>query len=534
MIKHDKLGEGAYGSVYKVEYNGKSYAFKRNMVEDSVNFAVSLRELDIMICQGKHPNIIKLEMVTEGNPLRRGPMTPVKEKRRDDTFHFALELGNITLYDLLYTDKGKDLKVDYIQLIADSLLATEYMHGKGYIHRDIKPCNLVVGDFDDNLLSDLLEIKHESKHVLKLCDHGMAKPYCRQGPQTPRLATCLYRSPELIVEHPRYGFGVDIWSIGCIIYEIAFKRSFIKCDISDNPEHIMEDLLVKVGTGVDSKVYDKLISEGDIKIKTFPGVTPKPFVEYFNKETKEAFDRNISNIDDFVDLLSGLLHFDESKRFTATQALDHKFFNPCRKYIDLIRRKYPVKVDPDIPIRIRKCIERKWMFDNAFNIYRNRLTINWYSHRVLFQAIDLFDRYLHVAYPLASLKIETVYSGILHNKYETEYRFFACLYISLKYFSTLYIPPSFNEFISSIYVNPGYARHDYVRLTEEFEKQLVMKMLSYKVYRVTPYEIADSYGIILEDLHIELLLNVYRDFTSITPVTSRAVFDQFLLITKQK
>lgn len=535
MIRRTKkLGEGAYGSVYEIDYKDKRYAFKRNMVEQDVNFAVTLRELDIMVCLGKHPNLIKLEMVTDGNPLRKGPMTPVREKRRDDTFHFTLELGNITLFDFLYTDKGRDVKVDMQQFMADVLLATEFMHNKGFIHRDIKPCNLMICDMDESLTKDLSDIKVVSDKILKLCDQGMAKPYSYQGPQTPRLVTPLYRAPELIVENSRYNKSVDLWSVGCILYEMVFKRSLIQCDIIDEPELIMSDLLTKIGTKIDSKTYNKILTEGTIKINQTCDVIPRVITDYFIKETRDYFDQNIGNLDGFMDLLSKLLEFDPLKRLTATQALNHSFFDPYRKYISLIRSKYPGKPDPDIPICIRRCIERRWVFDNAFSIYRGRATINWYTHRILFQAIDLFDRYLHVAYPRQSIMVETEYNGLLHNRYETEYRFFACLYISIKYFSSLYIPPSFTEFISSIYVNPGYTREDYVRLTEEFEKQLVMKMLSYKVYRVTPYEMADNYGILLDESNVELLLLTYRDFVSNQSITSREIFDQFLLRIKKK
>ena len=529
MLKRTgKLGEGAYGSVYKVDYNGKSFALKRNMVETDPSFIITLRELDVMVWLGKHPNIIKLEMVTDGNPLRHGPMTPVRERRRDDTLHFALELGNITLHDLFYTEKGKDITVDYIQFMADALIGLEYIHKKGFIHRDIKSCNLILCAMDEDLLNDLNDIKYSSKYIVKICDFGMAKPFCNQDPQTPRLSTPIYRSPELVVEHPKYNKSVDVWGVGCIFYEMAFRRSLIRCDIADNPDQIMNDLLVKICNKTDSKVYDKLISEGGVKVNQSCNVMVKSFTDYFTKDTKEKFDKNIGKLDLFLDLLSKLLEFDSSKRLTAKEALEHKFFDSHQSYINLIRSKYSGTIEPIIPITIKNCIERRWVFENAFKIFRNRLAINWYSHRILFQAIDLFDRYLHVAYPKRVTMVETKHSGVLHSKHETEYRFFSCLYISIKYFSSLYIPPSFNEFISSIYVNSGYSREDYVRLTEVFEKQLVMKMLSYKVYRTTPYEIADSHNITLDDRKVEILLNTYFQFSSHIPITSNVIFDQFL------
>ena len=33
--------------------------------------------------------------------------------------------------------------------------------------------------------------------------------------------TIIYRSPEVILGHREYGTSIDIWPIGCIMYEIA-------------------------------------------------------------------------------------------------------------------------------------------------------------------------------------------------------------------------------------------------------------------------------------------------------------------------
>lgn len=35
------------------------------------------------------------------------------------------------------------------------------------------------------------------------------------------IETLWYRSPELLLGIKHYGMGVDIWSLGCILYELA-------------------------------------------------------------------------------------------------------------------------------------------------------------------------------------------------------------------------------------------------------------------------------------------------------------------------
>ena len=41
--------------------------------------------------------------------------------------------------------------------------------------------------------------------------------------QGARVGTPLFLSPE-VIQHQQYGFGVDVWSIGCVIYYLAAQR----------------------------------------------------------------------------------------------------------------------------------------------------------------------------------------------------------------------------------------------------------------------------------------------------------------------
>ncbi|KAF5021013.1 hypothetical protein F66182_6944 [Fusarium sp. NRRL 66182] len=89
------------------------------------------------------------------------------------------------------------------------LSALEFLHGLGWAHRDIKPENILLAD----------------KHLhIKLADFGLAKKIGNE-PNSTRLATTLcgtpsYAAPEILAEpaQRKYGFGVDIWSTGVVLY----------------------------------------------------------------------------------------------------------------------------------------------------------------------------------------------------------------------------------------------------------------------------------------------------------------------------
>ena len=85
------------------------------------------------------------------------------------------------------------------------------MNGKGIIHRDIKPSNMLwFRAGGDNRL-------------FKLCDFGLAKVLSGQENTTPKVVTSWYRAPEISFRWNDYSFDSDIWSMGCVFFEMMTK-----------------------------------------------------------------------------------------------------------------------------------------------------------------------------------------------------------------------------------------------------------------------------------------------------------------------
>lgn len=79
------------------------------------------------------------------------------------------------------------------------------MHAAGYLHRDIKPQNVLVK-------------KEEGKEVFKLADFGFSKKKGSIGGTI--LGTDQFMSPEVFSgdEDNVYGFEVDMWAFGVLFF----------------------------------------------------------------------------------------------------------------------------------------------------------------------------------------------------------------------------------------------------------------------------------------------------------------------------
>ncbi|XP_039473982.1 serine/threonine-protein kinase 36-like isoform X4 [Oreochromis aureus] len=109
------------------------------------------------------------------------------------------------------TEIMRDLRHPNIVQLFDSfetetelVSALYYLHSYRILHRDMKPENILL----------------EKSGVVKLCDFGLARAMSVSTlVLTSIKGTPLYMSPELVEGKP-YDHTADLWSLGCILYEL--------------------------------------------------------------------------------------------------------------------------------------------------------------------------------------------------------------------------------------------------------------------------------------------------------------------------
>lgn len=188
------------------------------------------------------------------------------------------------------------------------LVALDYSHSHGIMHRDVKPMNIIVDP---------------EKGDLRLIDWGLSEFYLWGKEYNTRVSSRPYKSPELLVGYQLYDFSMDIWSVGCILGAIIFKKDHLFLG-KDNPDQLVKIVSVLGSDGLFAYIRKYKI---DVDLRDLDLLKNKQTIHW------NAF-INRSNEDmcshDALDLLSSMLVYDHSERITAREALHHPYFAPIR------------------------------------------------------------------------------------------------------------------------------------------------------------------------------------------------------------
>ncbi|KAK2525934.1 Stk36 [Columba guinea] len=186
----EMIGEGSFGRVYKGRRKHSAQVVALKFIPKVGRSEKELKNLqrEIEIMRGlRHPNIIQM----------------LDSFETDKEVVVVTDYAEGELFQILEDDGS--LPEDQVRTIAAQLIsALYYLHSHRILHRDMKPQNILLG----------------KDGVVKLCDFGFARAMSiHTMVLTSIKGTPLYMSPELVEERP-YDHTADLWSVGCILYEL--------------------------------------------------------------------------------------------------------------------------------------------------------------------------------------------------------------------------------------------------------------------------------------------------------------------------
>ncbi len=130
----------------------------------------------------------------------------------DEAVYVVMELcaqGNLYKYLKLY---GALNEKEAAFIMHQLLLALEYMHTIGIVHRDLKLSNILISNIANN---------EDNKLHVKLCDFGLA--VVLEHPDEEHFTLCgtpNYIAPEVAMQRS-HGLPADLWSVGCLFYSMV-------------------------------------------------------------------------------------------------------------------------------------------------------------------------------------------------------------------------------------------------------------------------------------------------------------------------
>jgi len=290
------LGGGAYGVVCKaVDSEGHAVAIKRipGVLKDAQEARRALREVRLLKHFKASPHVVDFLDVVKAED---GGMSSLL---------LVFELMDGTLHSLLQEHKNQGLPgAKRKDLLFQLLLGMRDLHSIDVIHRDLRPKNLLLkGD------------------KLKLCDFGMARKVSLRMSLLCYTTCSAYCAPEgMLANNNAYSTASDMWSIGCIFFEMIYGRRLLQpIQGANTPLHRMVEVL-----GVPSEAeMDAMNIAPKYREMSTSWRHEGPML---TAQHAPLFDLMATAAEDERDLLLRMLKYDPADRLTAEEALHHEYF----------------------------------------------------------------------------------------------------------------------------------------------------------------------------------------------------------------
>lgn len=228
-----KVGEGRFGKVYTAVNNstGEMMAVKEIAIQHNDNVSVVRATDEMKVLEGiAHRNLVKYYGI---------------EIHRDDMLIFMEYCQEGTLENMIAASVSGLSELIVRRYTFQLLSGLQCLHEHGVVHRDIKPANIFMT---------------KDSNWLKIGDFGCAAKIKSHTTAVEELkglvGTQAYMAPEVFAGEQGHGRAADIWSVGCVVVEMASgKRPWAQFETN-------YQIMFKVGMGNSPDPPEDMIDEG--------------------------------------------------------------------------------------------------------------------------------------------------------------------------------------------------------------------------------------------------------------------------------
>uniref|UniRef100_A0A8C1EYH6 non-specific serine/threonine protein kinase n=1 Tax=Cyprinus carpio carpio TaxID=630221 RepID=A0A8C1EYH6_CYPCA len=241
--------------------------------------------------RGKYSEVFEAINITNNEKVVVKILKPVKKKKIKREIKILENL------------RGGPNIITLLDIIKDPV-ALDYCHSMGIMHRDVKPHNVM--------------IDHEHRK-LRLIDWGLAEFYHPNQEYNVRVASRYFKGPELLVDYQMYDYSLDMWSLGCMLASMIFRKEpFFH-------GHDNYDQLVRIAKVLGTEDLYDYIDKYNIELD------PR-FNDILGRHSRKRWERFVHSENqhlvstEALDFLDKLLRYDHQARLTAREAMDHPYF----------------------------------------------------------------------------------------------------------------------------------------------------------------------------------------------------------------
>jgi serine/threonine protein kinase len=274
-----EIGSGTYGTVYKAKslYTGEIVCIKKLNFKNDSRLLTDIQNESSIWCRLYHPNIVQY----------------FKSFIEQDCYYIVMELVEGCTFDIIISQCESLTEFQSLYYFTQLLSAVKYCHENNILHRDIKPQNILIN----------------RNNQLKLSDFGFSKLLESSRSLTKsQIGTPLYMAPE-IISHDEYSFPVDIWSLGCVLYEMVTKST----PFGEDPKTFYQNVLRKEPLPIQANVSDdlknliiRMLIKNPSERITLNQIEQLPFIDftYNSPTTPEDSEKQPQSISDFSEISS--------------------------------------------------------------------------------------------------------------------------------------------------------------------------------------------------------------------------------------